>query len=92
MILFLIAYFITLLFCLTKTTEQFSPSDCTIQCRAQNNTIVDPQSCCECRTSGGYITGPADTFNEPFRKCMCSFGTGYESYCMKLSTNFLLSQ
>jgi len=66
--------------------------DCTIQCRVQNGALENAQGCCECRTSGGFITGPSNAFNNAFRSCMCSLGTGYESYCMKLKTNFLLSQ
>lgn len=73
--------------------ENFSPDeDCSIQCRMQDSAVENPQGCCECRSSGGYVTGPANDFNNAFRKCMCNFGTGYESYCMKLNTNFLLSQ
>jgi len=91
LLLILICIFLIWVCC--YKVENFSPNaDCSIQCRVQDGSVEDPQNCCECRTSGGYVTGPANDFNDPFRKCMCSFGTGYESYCMKLNTNFLLSQ
>lgn len=66
--------------------------ECSMQCRRQEGTLVDPENCCLCKTSGGFITGPRDSENPEFRKCMCNMGTGYESYCYKLATNFLLSQ
>ena len=50
----------------------------------------DPYGCCQCRSGHGVYNGNAN--EDDFRKCMCNFGSGYESYCYKLSTNFLLSQ
>lgn len=67
-------------------------TECSMQCRVQNGAYVDAENCCLCRTNNGYITGPRNSENPEFRKCMCSLGSGYESYCYKLATNFLLSQ
>jgi len=66
---------------------------CSAQClQNADGTLVNPENCCLCKTNDGYITGPRNSENPEFRKCMCGLGTGYESYCYKLATNFLLSQ
>lgn len=93
-LLFIVAIiFIVLYFAVGSKKETFDPNvECVSQCRVQDGQIVDPMNCCQCRTSGGMMSGPSEGFNKPFRACMCSFGEGYESYCYKLSTNFLLSQ
>lgn len=92
---------IFILICFNFGTENFTglaaiagagTDQCSMQCRVSGQDLVDPENCCLCKTSDGYVTGPKDSENEPFRKCMCSLGSGYESYCYKLSTNFLLSQ
>lgn len=76
----------------TSLADIASTGQCSMQCRRQDGNLVDPTNCCLCKTSGGYVTGPKESEDPAFRKCMCDLGTGYESYCYKLATNFLLSQ
>lgn len=92
----------------TTTIETFAPGslayiagasapgdNCSMHCNLtdpKTGLPADPYDCCQCRSSNGVYEGGRDSENEPFRKCMCAFGTGYESYCYKLNTNFLLSQ
>lgn len=95
--LFLIVLVVILLFSYTENFTSLATiagtGTCSTQCiRNSEGVLVNPENCCLCKTSNGYVTGPRNSENPEFRKCMCGLGTGYESYCYKLATNFILSQ
>ena len=72
--------------CITdKTREKLSLEDCSVRC-GEGASIF---GCCECLASGPYIENN-EGFDERKRACLCS--AGFENYCFKPVTNFLLSQ
>lgn len=105
-IIIILAVLILLSIFFTTTLENFfvlpnqdlksiagSSGECSTHCTPVDQKTglpTDPYGCCQCKSGHGVYDGNAN--EDDFRKCMCNFGSGYESYCYKLTTNFLLSQ
>ena len=60
-------------------------SPCRAHCLIQDGQLMDTWDCCDCLS---ITSGQPQT--PMFRKCMCKYG--YDNFCFKEETNYLLSQ